>query len=192
MDFHINYLTTCLVNGKRYTGAHSTDNLEDGYLGSGVLLLKDVKLYGEHNFNMEILKFCETHRESRYNERFFIKEFNTLYPNGYNLDPNGGYFSPSSIKKLNGNVTWKIYTAEEKRKYIEEKEEKEEITIQRYKTGFNFAYLDKLDCIYSCGLIKQSDYFKLKNCLINSDSRTQFEAKSIITDKYYDYYYRYC
>lgn len=32
------YMTTNLVNGKRYIGQHTTENLNDGYLGSGKIL----------------------------------------------------------------------------------------------------------------------------------------------------------
>lgn len=31
--FHIIYKTTNLINGKIYVGLHSTDNVDDGYLG---------------------------------------------------------------------------------------------------------------------------------------------------------------
>lgn len=45
--YHIIYKTTCLVTGRYYIGMHSTDDLEDGYKGSGQRLWKSIKKYGE-------------------------------------------------------------------------------------------------------------------------------------------------
>lgn len=42
--YHIIYKTTNLINGKIYVGMHSTDNLNDGYLGSGWILKLDLIL----------------------------------------------------------------------------------------------------------------------------------------------------
>ncbi len=53
---NIVYKTTNLINGKYYYGIHSTDNLEDGYLGSGIQLKNAIKKYGIENFRREIIK----------------------------------------------------------------------------------------------------------------------------------------
>ena len=39
---------------------HSTSNIEDGYLGSGLILRRSIRKYGEKNFKREILEFCES------------------------------------------------------------------------------------------------------------------------------------
>jgi hypothetical protein len=55
--YHYVYKTTNLKNGKYYIGMHSTDNLEDGYLGSGKLLRRSLKKHGKEIFKFEILEF---------------------------------------------------------------------------------------------------------------------------------------
>jgi len=62
--YHFVYLTINLINNKKYIGKHSTDKIEDGYLGSGELLKKAIKKYGKENFKREILEFCNSHEEA--------------------------------------------------------------------------------------------------------------------------------
>ena len=87
---HYNYITTNNINGKQYIGMHSTDNIDDGYLGSGQLILKAIKKYGKENFTRKILWKCVDLQEAFSNEAIYIKKYNTLSPNGYNLSPTGG------------------------------------------------------------------------------------------------------
>lgn len=49
------YLTKNLINKKIYIGVHSTNNLKDGYLGSGKHLLRAIEKYGKENFKRYIL-----------------------------------------------------------------------------------------------------------------------------------------
>jgi hypothetical protein len=53
---HIIYKTTCLVTNRYYIGMHSTDDLNDGYMGSGKRLGYSLRKYGESNHKVEILE----------------------------------------------------------------------------------------------------------------------------------------
>jgi hypothetical protein len=89
--FHFIYVTTNLVNGKQYVGDHSTNNLDDGYLGSGRPIFEEAKnKYGKKNFKKEILEFFDTKEDAFNAQEKYIKKFNTLIPNGYNISPTGG------------------------------------------------------------------------------------------------------
>lgn len=55
--FHFIYLTINKKNGKRYIGQHSTNDINDPYIGSGDLIKKALKRYGRHNFERIELYF---------------------------------------------------------------------------------------------------------------------------------------
>lgn len=61
--YHFIYKTTDTRNGNFYIGMHSTDNLKDGYVGSGTRLKHLIYKHGKEIFNMEILEFLPN-RES--------------------------------------------------------------------------------------------------------------------------------
>lgn len=86
------YRTTNLINNKVYIGVHRTNDLDDGYLGSGTLLKKSVNKYGEENFKKEILKFFETYQEALDYERELVTLDFINEDNNYNLKE-GGYGS---------------------------------------------------------------------------------------------------
>jgi hypothetical protein len=51
------YKTTYKNSGKYYVGMHSTDNLNDGYIGSGKIIRYAIKRYSKANFIFEIIEF---------------------------------------------------------------------------------------------------------------------------------------
>jgi hypothetical protein len=61
--YHYIYKTTCNVNGKYYIGMHSTDNLEDGYMGSGKRLWNSINYHGKETHVKEILEYCKSREE---------------------------------------------------------------------------------------------------------------------------------
>lgn len=71
---HIIYKTTCLVTGRYYVGMHSTDDLNDTYLGSGLRLLRSVKKYGADQHHREILEDLPTREAASEREKELITE----------------------------------------------------------------------------------------------------------------------
>ena len=94
--FNYVYVITNMINGKKYVGDHSTNNLDDGYLGSGQLLKTKILQYGKENFKKEILEFFPKKKEAFKAQEKYINEHNSLVPNGYNISPKGGYGVPNS------------------------------------------------------------------------------------------------
>jgi len=53
------YKTDCTITGRFYIGMHSTDNIDDGYVGSGKFLWNSIRKYGIENHKRVILEFCK-------------------------------------------------------------------------------------------------------------------------------------
>jgi len=83
------YKTTNLVNGKIYIGKHETDNLDDGYLGSGILIRRAIEKYGEENFKREILFECSSREEMNAKEAELVNEDFLKRDDVYNLKQGG-------------------------------------------------------------------------------------------------------
>jgi len=62
--YHLVYLTTNLINNKIYIGVHSTYNLDDGYLGSGIGIKNAIKKYGKQNFKRQIIHYCLSEQDA--------------------------------------------------------------------------------------------------------------------------------
>ena len=86
------YLNTDLKTGKQYTGQHHyhiEGQLDPNYHGSGVLWTKVLKKRPKELIKEEYIKTCYSEEEMNRDEQYYIKVFDTLYPNGYNLTEGG-------------------------------------------------------------------------------------------------------
>ena len=68
------YKITNNLNNHYYYGIHSTDNINDGYMGSGIRLQYAYKKYGIENFTKEILKYFGTREEAAEYEAEMVTE----------------------------------------------------------------------------------------------------------------------
>lgn len=87
--YHFLYKTTNLINGKFYYGMHSTDDLQDGYIGSGTLLKRSINKYGVENFHIEILEFFDSREALVEAEKELVTETQVQDLNCMNLKPGG-------------------------------------------------------------------------------------------------------
>lgn len=107
------YITTNLINKKKYIGQHTTDNLNDGYLGSGKLLHRAIEKYGIENFKREIVVYADSVKELDKLEMQYIEKFNACSSNDYYNIHVGG----------SGGNTILGYTKEEKEAFINKMKE---------------------------------------------------------------------
>jgi hypothetical protein len=79
------YKITNLVNGKIYIGKHKTNNIDDGYMGSGKLIKRVIEKYGLETLEKEILFEAESEEEMTDKERELVE----IGSHSYNLKEGG-------------------------------------------------------------------------------------------------------
>ena len=85
------YITTNLVNGKKYLGQKRFEGKWNQYLGSGALFKKAIKKYGRENFSKNIVCICYSEEELNNTEYELSVFFDVVEsPNWYNLVFGGG------------------------------------------------------------------------------------------------------
>jgi group I intron endonuclease len=137
---HIVYKTTNLTNGRFYVGMHSTENIDDGYLGSGTAFWNALEKYGKECFKKEILEECDDRSSLIECERKWILQLNAVDGDlGYNIRRGGtnsfyGGTRPEEVRqkisntlkgrKLPRHVVEKVLNNRSKPKWSEEQKKR--------------------------------------------------------------------
>ena len=97
------------LNGKSYIGqtgsslSRRTQSDFSGYKDCTVFY-HAIQKYGHENIITTILCQCSTLAEANWKEQWYIKRYNTLAPNGYNLQSGGDNFNHSSESRQRMSV----------------------------------------------------------------------------------------
>ena len=105
MDYIYTYQTKNLINGKTYVGVHTTNRLNDGYIGCGIKsdascrsqtkavrnypFINAIAKYGYKNFKKEILSFYENIEDAYSDEEYIVDEKWVLNKDNYNVSLGG-------------------------------------------------------------------------------------------------------
>jgi len=202
------YITTNLINGKKYIGQKLFIKYWQNYLGSGIQLINAIKKYGKEYFSREIIAIAYSEDELNKLEKESIKIHNAVKSNDYYNITHGGdggwiglkhseeskikmsqsrtglHPSKETIEKLkqrtgeNNPHYGKHHTEETKRKISEKKKGK--VYTEERKLKMNFTWLKgKNNPRYG---IKTSEETKFKQ----SEAKRKFDNENVneIRNKY--------
>lgn len=102
------YKTTNLINGKIYIGVHSTNNLDDGYVGSGYKLQEAVIKYKKQNFEREILEFFDNASDAYKLEKKLVTDEFVKSKNTYNIALGGKHPKNTTGMVVAKNISGEI------------------------------------------------------------------------------------
>lgn len=95
------------VNGKIYIGVHKTNNLDDGYMGSGKLITSAISKHGIENFHKTILEFFETYEDALAKEKEIVDDEFLMREDTYNIRRGGSggfdYINKNGLNYLQNN-----------------------------------------------------------------------------------------
>jgi group I intron endonuclease len=135
------YKITNKLNNKSYIGITSTSieqrwNAHKAISSECTYIRNSIQKYGEENFKIEQIDIINTIEEANEKEIYWIKEYNTMVPNGYNLRDGGKYGKISEeSKEKNRQSQYKRWSKKEE--------------LERQSSGMKERWKEEKDILYS-------------------------------------------
>ncbi len=112
------YKVTNKLNNRFYVGKHKTENKNDDYHGSGILIDRAIKKYGKENFSKELLFECSSEEEMNQKEIDIVDEEFVAREDTYNIALGGNGGNLTKENRIKGNrlgtaALWKRYAEDE-------------------------------------------------------------------------------
>lgn len=164
------YQITNTINGMIYVGVHRTENLSDGYMGSGLLLVEARRQYGPDAFTKKILKVFDNaddmfNMEAEIVDQDFIRSKQT-----YNL-MKGGPGGPKEARET------KYYKSGEHKKNILEVRQTALANIKANKQvrikGYYINPTQCANCNAPLPYEKKRNKFCSKSCSASANNRNR-------------------
>lgn len=92
------YITTNMIDGRRYIGQKVFDNRWKYYLGSGVHFTRALKKYDRKNFIRNIVAIAYSQKELNELEKQWINNYNAVNDNSFYNIAKGGQYNPWNEK----------------------------------------------------------------------------------------------
>lgn len=182
--YHYLYKTVNAITNKFYIGIHSTDDLNDGYLGSGKLIQRSIKKYGKENHVITILSFYSSREEVRQKEIEIVNEELLSNLLCLNLAPGGGdgrtafgwKHTDEARKKISIGGLGRKWSDQQKEKFRsstigKKRSEQARQKMSLAKVGANFSYLERavvVEGIEYCSIKEAAEKTGIKRTTIGS------------------------
>ena len=175
------YLITNIENAKKYVGItkFSLNERFSQHIKRGFLLTEAIQKYGCQNFSIDLIEEVESAERAYELEQYYIREYNTKVPNGYNLTDGG-----------DGIFGWEA--TEEYRKECSErakklhKEKKVGMYGKKHSDETKKKMSDSLKGNRNCSGRKLSEYSKQKIREKHLGKTLSEETKQKISENHHD------
>ena len=148
------YLTTNLVNGKRYVGQHKSSEFNPDYKGSGIYLWNSIRKHGVENYTVEMLEECSSQEEMNEKEVYWIsfydavkrKDFYNITAGGNNHNPYLGLSEEDRVKvgkKISKAISGTVYVNKDGITKKVRREHLQEALDNGYSLGLSEERLEK-------------------------------------------------